>query len=303
MAEAAEETATASTPPPDPLAEAGERAALDLQRRLELRRASQPAKAPSASKAEFKVSSETVRCTDCGDPYERAVVHAGERRVTGEAPGRCTKCEGAVEAAVATATAPARDARAMLERCGVNPVLAAECSFETFDPTDAGVALAATVEFVNEVRSATRHDRVRGLYLVGTTGAGKTHLAVAAAREIVLALGAESVLFDRVSRLVTDLQDTYGSGKTGAFLDRRERVPVLILDDLGTEKATDDTLRMLFDLINAREGRPTLVTSNLTPPELGARFRDSDGWARIASRLAQSNFRAVKVAGRDRRFS
>lgn len=286
---------------------AQDRVVLELQGRLEERRAqaaSEADKGSTESKAEKPALSfelESVTCSECGNAYERTVVKFGTRRAAQPAP-LCPACDKEGAAAETPVISPADALLGVLERCGVNTNQHGRCSFDTFEAEDAPVALEAAGAFVRIARAAGRHDPVRGLYLVGPTGTGKTHLAVAIAREIIAARGGDSVIFDRADRLITDLQDTYGSGRTGEYLDRRERVPVYFLDDLGSEKATDDSLRLLYGLLNAREGRATVITSNLAPGDLGERFRDSEAWARIASRLGSMNFRTVRVSGRDRRF-
>jgi DNA replication protein DnaC len=269
------------------------------QKLHERRLASEATKASSSSKDELIVLREEAICSQCGATFERAYVKLGERRLGGPTAVLCETCAPQSEG-----TAPQPRAMpqilVLLASSGVNVHEHGGCSFETYDASASTAPLAAAADFVRAVRDAASWEPVRGLYLVGDTGVGKTHLAVAIARALIVDLRPDQLIFDRASRLVTDLQDTYGSGKTGALLDRRERARVWLLDDLGSEKATEDAQRMLFDLINAREGKPTVITSNLTPKALGERWRDSDGWARIASRL--STYRAIAVRGPDRRF-
>ena len=109
--------------------------------------------------------------------------------------------------------------------------------------------------------------------------------AAAIVRAVLLdqKVDAKRVIFDRADRLITMIQDTYGTGGTSAILERRERAHLLVIDDLGREKATPDTLRILVDLVNAREGHPTVITSNHTPEGLVQRFGTSEGLA--AARL------------------
>jgi DNA replication protein DnaC len=67
--------------------------------------------------------------------------------------------------------------------------------------------------------------------------------------------------------------------RTEEFIQQLSVVPVLVLDDLGTEKLSDWSESVLFRIIDSRytTRRPLLVSSNLTLERLGSE--------RLASRL------------------
>ena len=79
----------------------------------------------------------------------------------------------------------------------------------------------------------------------------------------------------------------------------RRHPALVVLDDLGREKASDWTGELVYALVNARyENKlPTLVTSNLSPSELVA----SPYWPAI-SRLAEDGA-LVKIEAPDRRLT
>ncbi len=175
---------------------------------------------------------------------------------------------------------------------------------ERFDTSECGSEpLDAAAQFVEETIQAGEWGLVQGVLFIGPLGSGKTHLAAAIVRSVLLdeRIDPSRVIFDRADRLITIIQDTYGTGSTAALLERREEAHLLVIDDLGQEKATPDALRILVDLVNAREGHPTVITSNHTPSGLVERFKGAEGWQRLASRLGRQNFRHVSVAGHDRR--
>jgi DNA replication protein DnaC len=77
-----------------------------------------------------------------------------------------------------------------------------------------------------------------------------------------------------------------------------------VLDDLGKENPTEWSRGVLITALDTRieHGIPVLITSNLTVPELAAKYTftfDSGDW--LASRLA-GYFRQYQMPGIDRRL-
>lgn len=191
----------------------------------------------------------------------------------------------------------------LLHQAGVNAWDHGHATLDNFDPVDAGAApVQAARAFLADLRAAEQYTPVRGLYLVGDTGAGKSHLAVAVARALLLdpAIRPEEVVFDHALRLIGQIQRTYSNEESAdAVLARRINARVWILDDLGTEAPSADVVRRLTEIFTERAMRPTLVTSNLAPDQLEARHSE---FFRVVSRLGPRYFRTVRVPGRDRRF-
>ena len=132
----------------------------------------------------------------------------------------------------------------------------------------------------------------RNLVLLGPVGTGKTHAALAAARE--RALAGDVVRFYPVVELLDHLRPSGPEGTYGHLAD----LDLLVVDDLGTERATDWTDERLGALINRRwmEERPTIVTTNLEGPALLAALGE-----RAYSRLTGSGTVALRLTGQDRR--
>ena len=98
--------------------------------------------------------------------------------------------------------------------------------------------------------------------ITGPTGAGKTYLACAlgqkACRED------HSVLYMRVPRLFRDLAVARGDGRYTKMLAAFARVDLMILDDWGTARLTDEQRRDVFEILEDRYDRKsTLVTAQL----------------------------------------
>lgn len=245
---------------------------------------------------------ETARCRDCGAEFERHVLIVGPARMTVH---RCEKCDEAeVDPEVAALRKPAQSTEDWLDSIGVNTRKHGSATIENFDASDAPKAPGAAHDFIAEVVASRRHDRVKGLYLVGSAkGTGKTHLAVAIMRAVHEQRPDVGVVFDPADRLITKIQDSYGSGTTDALIEIRRNAGLYVLDDLGREKDSVDALRTLCTILDEREGAPTVITSNNLPRALGDRAKDADLWARVASRLGDEVYRYVAVEGRDRRFA
>lgn len=192
----------------------------------------------------------------------------------------------------------------MIDEAGANAAEHGRAALENFDAdNDANrAALEQAVLFVQDVKRAGPHDPVRGLYLYGETGTGKTHLAVAVLRALLLTtnIPTRDFAYDHASELIARIQDTY-STKTSTFdvLDKRTRAKVWVLDDLGTERASSDVVQHLTLIFTKRAMRPTVITSNLRPDQFEARNSEL---VRVGSRLGPAYFRVVEVKGRDRRF-
>ncbi len=114
------------------------------------------------------------------------------------------------------------------------------------------------------------------LFLQGTYGSGKTHLAVAIAN-YRLELG-EPVLFMTVPDLLDHLRATFSPDAPVEYDELFERIrttPLLILDDLGTESSTPWAQEKLYQLLNHRylHRLSTVITTNSDLERIDPRIR------------------------------
>ncbi len=121
------------------------------------------------------------------------------------------------------------------------------------------------------------------LLLLGSVGSGKTHLAAAIANER-LAMGKPAV-FVVVPELLNYLRQSFQKDADSTYDVRSAELMecgLLILDDLGAEKATPWVAEQLYLLFNHRYNAalPTVVTSNCSPARLEAALDE-----RVISRL------------------
>jgi DNA replication protein DnaC len=158
-------------------------------------------------------------------------------------------------------------------------------------------AAASIVELDDDLRGrlsrwANTPPRPSSLVLTGPVGTGKTYAACAAVRPLV-EQGA-TLAFWPVVRLLDQLRP----GRDDDPYPAAVAADLLVLDDLGAERATDWTAERLYALVNDRwlAERPTIVTTNLAPPQLTAAVGE-----RLASRLLGGATTAL-LSGPDRRM-
>ena len=136
-----------------------------------------------------------------------------------------------------------------------------------------------------------------GLYIQGPCGTGKTHLA-AAVLNYIIANCVNPVLAATMQELTAKLKQTYDTGEDEERIIRTyTEVPLLLIDDLGSEQPTEWSVDRIFRIINGRYNAnlPTIVTSNYDLKALAVRLtpkRYSDGGNYIdgqktADRLAE----------------
>lgn len=111
-----------------------------------------------------------------------------------------------------------------------------------------------------------------GLLLTGSSGTGKTHLAVAALKE--LALRGHACLFCEYGKLLRQVQSTYRADSEVSdmsILDPILSVEVLVMDDLGCIKPSAWVLETIGYILNTRYAeasadlryrRCTIITTN-----------------------------------------
>jgi DNA replication protein DnaC len=196
--------------------------------------------------------------------------------IRGEWSG-CVECAKAAELAAINAAngewrkeLKARMWAKKLQRAAI-PEKFADRTLDSYVPTIPGEekALAMARRYVESFDEVSKLGSC--LLFLGKVGTGKTHLAIGIAHE-VMAMGKQAV-FVRVKRAVEMVQETYGRSATQTkeqvlrdFID----ADLLILDEGGYQRGTDDEKLILFDIINGRyeNSRPTIITSNLDAPGL-----------------------------------
>lgn len=133
----------------------------------------------------------------------------------------------------------------------------------------------------------------------GGTGLGKTFLSACIAREV--SARGHSVVYDTAVSCLSSFEiqkfarSTQEAEDAGARVSRMLGCELLILDDLGTEMATDFTRSALYTLINTRliHNRKTIISTNLTSREMTRRYTPQ-----IMSRL-EGEYQVLTFTGMD----
>ncbi len=196
----------------------------------------------------------------------------------------CPDCNGTgwkivereeVSGAVRCECVKAQRAASLESEAGIPP-LYRNASFDNFSlPRDNPVEFPAMQRIFLEVRGYTRTfpaGKEPGLLLMGDTGTGKTHLAVAALRALI-AKGHEGLFFD-YQHLLDSIRAGYNPTSDAADREAYRKAmeaEILLIDDLGNNRAKDwieDTVTSILTW-RCNHHKATIVTTNLIDGDAG----------------------------------
>lgn len=186
------------------------------------------------------------------------------------------------------------------------------CSFDNYIPqgsnnTNALISQArAVLDCKSFVREYPNIDF--GLLFLGNCGVGKTHLAVAVIKELILKAHAPCLFYD-FRDLLKEIQDSYNPNTATSELKVLAPIyeaEVLVLDELGANKPTAWVMDTMTQIINTRynDRKITIFTSNYRDErssDYGETLSERLG-VRLRSRLYEM-CKIIQIEGDDYRMS
>ncbi|ORO44493.1 primosomal protein DnaI [Streptococcus oralis] len=125
------------------------------------------------------------------------------------------------------------------------------------------------IEFVNDYPN-----NLKGLYLYGDFGVGKSFMMAALAHDLSEKRGASTTILHYPS-FVIDVKNAIGEGSVKTLVDEIKLAEVLVLDDIGAEQSTpwvrDEILQVILQY-RMQEDLPTFFTSNFNFQDLEKHF-------------------------------
>ena len=167
------------------------------------------------------------------------------------------------------------------------PTRYAECALATFR-TEGNASLSKARIAADEFVAQYPVDKT-GLMLVGDTGLGKTHLAVAIMKELMSGKGIPTLFCD-YRELLKQIQSSYDPSVQTTELEILRPIfetEVLALDDLGATRASGWVWDTVSFILNTRynDKRTTVITTNF--PDLKERDRPARNADSQSSQVAR----------------
>lgn len=249
---------------------------------------------------------EPVKCPYCGQNQYYAGYYHGNGKVqwytnTTEAPVPC-KCDGMTrhiekqrelyrqEREKELKEKRDRELKKLIDintRTSGMPEKFKRRKFDTFKVTKENDKAFRTCKAYAERFDELSKREQNGLAIIGPIGTGKTHLAASIANAL-LQTGKRVICMPSVDMLAK-IRATYKEdGNDDEIMNDLKTADLLIIDDLGKEKATEWTSQTIYSIINARyeNERPTVITTNYTLKNLVDRMTPSGSQDSITAAAA-----------------
>lgn len=191
------------------------------------------------------------------------------------------KCEDnklAVETLEAKERIKKRKILEVFDRFSLVPPALRDATIKMYSPKNESqeAAKQAAIQFVQDFDP----DVPKNMLMFGPYGVGKSHLARCMSRGAITK--GYSSIFIPVPKLLRKLRGTYDDNSEfteDQLVTALETVDLLIMDDIGAESDSKYAKDRVFDIVDSRQGKSTIYTSNLTPEQL--LDRDERNFSRV----------------------
>ncbi|MCU6603786.1 ATP-binding protein [Peribacillus frigoritolerans] len=241
-------------------------------------------------------------CDGCGEEVEIRktiveIIPGRTREATGRIGCKCEEKQLAAETLAAAERIKKQKLISVFETHSLVPPELQKVTMKDYQPQNEKQAVAKkkAIEFVHGFDVKQPHN----LLLYGPYGTGKSHLAYCMSKGIMV--GGHSSIFISVPKLFRKLKSTYSNDSEiteDILITALETVDLLILDDIGAESESKWTREKVFDIVDSRQGKHTIYTSNYSPKSLIAKLGE-----RNFSRVLNKDTEPFEIDGDNHRLS
>ena len=182
----------------------------------------------------------------------------------------------------------------MLQKCSKIPVIKNLKDFDfSFQPSinEAQIRNFATLGFMNKAEN---------IIFIGDPGTGKSHLSISIA-EIAINEG-RKVYYITMSDLIAKINTALQTGKTERLF-RTMRIPSLIvIDEIGYQKLTQEQTEVFFAIISNRYERSSIILTSNYPLSLWDTIFSSKAMTGVIVDRLLHHGHVVKIRGRSYRL-